>query len=115
MDHFELIEVFKRLVRSSFNDARIAHDCIFDENCSTEIALAYLNKAISEHCCCDSLYYAKYDQLERGEYEDYSHQFDTFASELLTNVRTKHSHQWTSIEFEKLKDIFEYSAFAHGN
>lgn len=113
MDTYELIEIFKNLVRSSFYDARNAHDCIFDENCSVEIALAYLNKAISEHCCCDSLYYAQYDQLCRGEYEEYSHQFDVFANELLNNVRTNHSHQWTNIEFEKLKDIYEYSAFSN--
>ncbi len=112
MDTFESIEVFKSFVRSSFIDARTAHDCIFDEKCSIEIALAYLNKAISAHYRCDSLYYAKYDQLERGEYEDYSKQFEIFASEFLTNVRTKHSHQWTDIEFQKLKDIFDYSAFA---
>lgn len=108
----ELIEIFKNLVRSSFYDARNAHDCIFDENCSVEIALAYLNKAISEHCCCDSLYYAQYDQLGRGEYEDFSHQFDVFAREFLTNVKTNHSHQWTDIEFVRLGEIYNDSVFS---
>lgn len=113
MNDFDLIDVFKNFVRSSFLDARYAHDCIFDEDCPVNVALAYLNKAIAEHCCCDSLYYARYDQLDRGEYEDYSHQFNVFANELLTNVRTNHSHQWTNIEFEKLKDIYDNSAFSN--
>lgn len=113
MDTFELIEVFKNHVRSSFYDAREAHNCIFDEKCSVEIALAYLNKAIAEHCCCDSLYYAQYEQLGRGEYEEYSHQFDVFARELLNNVKTNHSHQWTDIEFERLKEIYDDSVFAN--
>lgn len=115
MDALDLIEVFKDFVRSSFIDAQMAHDCIFDEKCSTEIALAYLNKAIAAHYRCDSLYYAKFDQLERGEYENYSQRFEIFASELLTNVRTNHSHQWTDIEFQKLKDVFDYSAFSFDN
>ena len=113
MDDFELIDIFKNQVRLSFIDARNAHDSIFDENCSVEVALAYLNKAIAEHCCCESLYYSRYEQLARGEYEDYSHQFEVFAEELLTNVKTNHSHQWTDIEFEKLKDIYNNSAFSN--
>ena len=112
MNPSELIDIFKNHVRSSFYDARDAHDCIFDEKCPVEIALAYLNKAISEHCCCDSLYYAQYDSLGRGEYEDFSHQFDVFANELLTNVRTNHSHQWTDIEFQKQKEIYDNSVFS---
>lgn len=112
MDPLELIEIFKNRVRSSFFDAHNAHDCIFDENCSVEIALSYLNKAISEHCSCDSLYYARYDQLGRYEYETFSHQFDVFANEFLSNVRTNHSHQWTNIEFEKLKEIYNTSVFS---
>ena len=40
MNPLELIDVFKNHVRSSFYDARDAHDCIFDENCPVEIALA---------------------------------------------------------------------------
>ena len=113
MSTFELINVLKNFVRSSFHDARHAHDCIFDKNCPVEVALAYLNKAIAEHCCCDSLYYAQYDQLVRGEYEEYSNQFSVFAEELLNNVRTNHSHQWTDIEFEKLKDIYDNSSFSY--
>ena len=112
MDTLELIDIFKKYVRLSFRDAHYAHDCIFDDNCSVEVALAYLNKAIAEHCSCDSLYYAQYECLARGEYEDYSHQFDVFANELLNNVRTNHSHQWTSIEFERLKEIYDYSVFS---
>lgn len=108
----ELIDVFKNHVRSSFYDARDAHDCIFDENCPVEIALAYLNKAISGHCSCDSLYYAQYGSLGRDEYEDFSHQFDVFANEFMTNVRTNHSHQWTDIEFQKLKEIYDNSVFS---
>lgn len=40
MNPFELIDIFKNHVRSSFYDARDAHDCIFDEKCPIEIALA---------------------------------------------------------------------------
>lgn len=115
MDNVKLIEVFKTMVRKSHLDAKTAHDCIFDEKSSTETALSYLNKAISEHCCCESLYYSKFDELARYEYEEYSHQFETFSNELLRNVRTNHSHQWTDIEFERLNELFENSAFAFEN
>lgn len=112
MNNFELINVFKNHVRTSFYDACTAHDCIFDESSTVEIALAYLNKAIAEHCFCESLYYSRHDQLERGEYEDYSVQFESFAEELLSNVKTSHSHQWTDIEFERLKEIYDNSVFS---
>lgn len=112
MDSIEIKEIFKNYVRSSFYDARYAHNCIFDENCSTEIALSYLNKAIAEQCGCDSLYYAQYEYLCTSEYENYSHQFAIFSNEFLNNVRTNHSHQWTNLEFEKLKKIYDNSVFS---
>lgn len=43
------------------------------------------------------------------------YQFSVYAHEFLTNVETDHSHQWTDIEFNKLHDIFDSSAFAFEN
>lgn len=112
MDTFALVKIFKKHAQASFYDAQNAHSCIFSKNYPIEIALAYLNKAISEHCCCDSLYYTKYEQLSEMEYENYSHQFDVFAREFLNNVKTNHSHQWTDLEFERLKEIYDNSDFS---
>ena len=43
------------------------------------------------------------------------HLFDSYMSELLTNYKTDHSHQWTDIEFNRLKETFDSSAFAFEN
>lgn len=111
----ELIENFKTLMRHAMLYAEYAHDFVFDEETDITVAVAYLNVAASKFASAESLYYSCIDVLERPEAEKILHCFDSFMNELLTNVRTKHSHQWTDIEFQRLKDAFDYSAFAFQN
>ncbi len=111
----EYIENFKSLMRTAMRYAQKAHDFIFDNSVDDLIAVSYLNAAISKFSSAEAFYYSQLEFLERQEAEDIFRLFDTFANELLNNVRTKHSHQWTDIEFEKLKETFDYSAFAFGN
>lgn len=115
MTDFELIDTFKTLVRRAMSYAQHAHDFIFDENVDNAVALSYLNVSASKFAAAESLYYARYKILQRGEAEELFRLFDVFMSELLTNVRTDHSHQWTDIEFNNLKDVFDSSAFAYEN
>lgn len=111
MNELELVELFQSKVRIAFADAKRAHDCIFDSNISDIVAISYLNKAIAEFGACDSLYYSCYPVLERDEYEAIYHQFSIFSCEMLRNIETSHSHQWTDIEFQELAKLVKFSAF----
>ena len=111
----EYIENFKSLMRVAMHYAHKAHDFIFDSSVDDLIAVSYLNVAISKFSSAEAFYYSQFEFLKRQEAEDIFHLFDTFANELLSNVRTEHSHQWTDIEFERLREAFDYSAFAFEN
>lgn len=115
MDQFELIEDFKHFVASAMHYAIKSHETLFKDECDISVSLAYLNAAISRFSSAEALYYAQFENLQRGEAEDLFHQFSVYANEFLNNVETDHSHQWTDIEFNKLKDIFDSSAFAFEN
>lgn len=112
---FACIENFKTLVRNAMFYAQKAHDFIFDDSCENYVAGLYLNIAVSKFSSAEAMYYSCIDTLERGEAEEIFRLFDVFANEFFTNIRTKHSHQWTDIEFERLKDAFDCSAFAFEN
>lgn len=113
MDYsFSYIENLKKLVRHGMLYAQFAHDCIFDENVEPFVATSYLNIAAAKFGAAEGLYYSQLEFLERGEVEDLFHLFDEFAMELLSNLRTKHSHQWTDIEYHRLKDAFDSSALS---
>ena len=115
MDTFELIEKLKIMVRNSMFAAQKSHDLIFAENKSDNIAVAYLNKAISHITAAEALYYSQYGVLERYEVDEIFHLFNAYSDELLSNYETNHSHQWTDIEFTRLKDYFDSSVFAFEN
>lgn len=109
---FSLIEKFKSLMQQAMLYAQYSHDYIFDNAIEDSIAVAYLNIAASKFAAAESLYYSCFDILERGEAENIFCIFDTYMAEMLTNHKTKHSHQWTDIEYNRLKDAFDSSVFA---
>lgn len=110
-----LIENFKTLVRNAMIYAEHSHDFIFDDDVDNAIAVSYLNIASSKFAAAEALYYSCIDVLERYEAEEIFRLFETYMHELLTNYRTLHSHQWTDIEFIRLKEFFDCSAFAFEN
>jgi hypothetical protein len=114
-EDFTLIENFKSLMRQAMLYAQYSHDCIFDESVNNSVAISYLNVAASKFAASEALYYSQFAVLERDEAEEIFHLFDSYMSELLTNYKTDHSHQWTDIEFNRLKETFDSSAFAFEN
>lgn len=113
--NLSLIENFKNLVRNAMIYVEKSHDCIFDDKKDAFVAVAYLNVAASKFAAAEALYYSHLEDLERDEAEEIFHRFDVYMNELLSNVHTSHSHQWTDIEYNNLKEIFDFSAFAFEN
>ena len=112
---FTCIENFKNLMRNAMFYAQKAHDFVFDDSCENYVAGLYLNIAAAKFSSAEAMYYSRIDVLERAEAEEIFRLFGVFMNEFLTNIRTDHSHQWTDIEFERLKEAFDCSAFAVEN
>jgi hypothetical protein len=112
MDTHELIEKLTIIVRSAMFAVIKSHEIIFKEDKNNEIAIAYLNLALSHLATAKAIYYSRYDVLERYEVDELFHLFDVYAEELLSNYAEDHSHQWTDIEFIRLKEYFDNSVFA---
>lgn len=114
-EDFTLIENFKSLMRQAMIYAQYSHESILDESVNDSAAVSYLNVAASKFAASEALYYSQFAVLEHNEAEEIFHLFDSYMSELLTNYKTDHSHQWTDIEFNRLKEAFDSSVFAFEN
>ncbi|PHV69230.1 hypothetical protein CS063_16955 [Sporanaerobium hydrogeniformans] len=76
-----------------------------DTQFSQTAATTYALSALSHLMCIKSVYVCNYDKLENTMVESLIHQFDVFCNELITNFCTNHSHQWTDLEFDRLKEL----------
>lgn len=86
--------------KSSSSKSSSSRECEF-------ISCILLNNAISSYTCCRSFYYSNIEFLEDTRADLFLHKFKTFSNEFLENVKTNHSHQWTNLTFEELKDQAE--------
>lgn len=108
----QLVEAIKRLVREAVLYSKQAHDCVFSEEENLHAALAYLQRASAKMSAAEALYWSQYEILARDEAEQIFLQFDAFANELVEDFATNHSQQWSDIEFNRLMDLVDNSAFA---
>ena len=98
------IKKFKEISRSFVIEiiysAQDSHKAAFKEERERNdlIAGIMLSNAISTNNSMKGLYYQNPD-FEHQEFEAFFAGFDIYKNELLTNIRTGHSHQWTDIEF----------------
>lgn len=104
--------ILGHLVYDGFVAAYHSHEMLFKDYTEREkfipITLGYLTEAHSYFVNAKTLYESKPEIY--GEYEEISsvlHQFFVFNDELMTNIRTNHSHQWSDIEFRALANAFK--------
>ena len=109
----ELRENFKSLIQRAMLYAEHSHEFIFDKSIDDSAAVAYLNIAASKFSAAAALYYSCLDIYECNDAVKIFQLFDVYMHEFLSNYRTNHSHQWTDSEFLRLKEVFDYSAFAY--
>ena len=96
----------KQIVSKAMSNASVAHDAIFENERNETAIIGYLNRAGSLICEAEAIYFSNRDD-EYIEIENFFKQFDAFISESLTNIITKHSHQWSDIEFIELKEMYK--------
>lgn len=104
----------KSLVYRGFVSAIYSHKTLFkavlsdSQNQDLTIALAYLNEAHNLHVNAETFVINNVELFgERNEFELLFQRFSVYNDELLTNVRTDHSHQWSDIEFRSYVDAFK--------
>lgn len=101
-----LLEEFKNLIMSGYYNAEEAHSEIFSDEPRTSVIVGHLAIANSFINAAHAVYICNND-LQRLEFDKFFFQFSVFSKEVMTNIRTKHSHQWSDIEFNSFVDKFQ--------
>jgi uncharacterized protein involved in tolerance to divalent cations len=101
-----LIQDLKVLILNGFINAQHAHELIFSDSPNVAVIVGHLSIASSYINSAKSIYICNKDVLERQELEDFFHLSSVFIDEAMDNIRTNHSHQWSDIQFNRLKDSY---------
>lgn len=96
IDKFQ--EIARAFVIDIIYSAEESHEKAFEGERNDLIAGIMLNNGISAANSLKTLYYQN-PNFERYEFEEFFNGFDIYKRELLKNIKTGHSHQWTDIEF----------------
>lgn len=106
MEFQQFKNVLSNLYFDGFRSAYNAHETLFSIEFDTtdsrrqeliSCSLAFLSEAYTTFQNIRILTIT--EDEDRSEFEDCYNQFSTFNNEMLNNVKTDHSHQWTDIEF----------------
>ena len=108
------ITYLKKLFLDGFVSAIHSHkelfNSVFNDNDTQKltIALAYLNESHNYYVNAETLLTDNVELFDaRSEFEDFFHCFHVYNKEVLTNIRTDHSHQWSDIEFRTFVESFK--------
>lgn len=104
-DFESLKHEIKILVLKGFNNAKRAHEEIFSERCDITVIVGHLSIANAQVYAAKSIYVCN-ESLSHSELDDFFHRFRVFSDEVMTNIRTDRSHQWSDIEFERLHEAY---------
>lgn len=102
-----IITTIKSKVLTAVSLAKKAHEIILSDQPNYPVAIDHIVAANSYALCAESVYMSHYEQLGRDELNEFFFEFETFALEALENYRTNHSHQWTDIHFDRMKEKYE--------
>ncbi|AGN89358.1 hypothetical protein ABNC92_20850 [Paenibacillus larvae] len=110
----ELEQIFKVQIIYAYDNAKHAHNEVFSDREDKHVIIGHLSIASSYINSAKSIYACNLDRLGRPEFDDFFHCFNTFIKEAMNCIRTDHSHQWTSIEYERMKEEFKGVALLLG-
>lgn len=98
-----------KLILDGFVSALYCHETLFkNEEQGLNVALAYLTEAHNYYLNAETFMVDNVELFDsRHEFEDLFHRFSVFNNEVLTNIRTNHSHQWSDIEYRAFVKSFK--------
>lgn len=113
-DNFQfLCGEMKKLAVQAMLIVDTVYDAISVDNPNEIAIIGYLNYASSLISTAKAIYISNAEILERNDIDDFFSRFDIFVMEVLDNIADHHSHQWSFIEYNKLKEDFSYCVLSH--
>lgn len=106
----ETISTIKFATKDTMSFAQGAYDIITSDKKNETLAAVYASAALAKCSLAESIYYSKFEDSNE-ELESFFYHLHTFVEELLTNVKESHSHQWSLIEFDRLKEKYDVLGF----
>lgn len=103
-DFDDITKVIQQNISTAMIYAERIQEGIVSEN---PRIIFYLNKAMYNMGIAQSVYYANVPELSIHGIKELFFQFNVFTEEVLNNYVEDHSHQWSLLEFDKLKEIYE--------
>lgn len=107
-------QTLKVMILDGFNYASHAHSEIFSGKEREAVIVGYVSLASSFIQSAKAMYACNYAAAGRDEFDEFFHEFGVFANEVMTNIRTDHSHQWSDIQFGRLKEKYKEVALLLG-
>lgn len=103
-----LVQEFKLLILDGYYSAETVHSVLFSDNkiINNSVVIGYLAIANSYINAAKSVYICN-EELSRQEFDEFFNEFRAFSNEVMENIRTNHSHQWSDIHFQRFKDSYE--------
>lgn len=98
-------------IRKAYDHSREANDLIFKKGDDINVALAYLNSAISSMNLAKAIHTCIDDKLR--EFEEIYNRFNVFSDEFLSKCSAIHSSTpwdpWSDITFQIFEDVYKHS------
>ncbi len=104
------MQAIRTKVIDAYDNAKHAHVEIFKEKADKAVAIGLLSICTAYSSAAHALYMANHETLERDELNDLFFEFQVFVKEAMDSYRTNHSHQWTDIQFRRLKEKYDDAA-----
>lgn len=102
----EALTLLKAATRDAMSYAQISHEAVLAGNENPLVAASYANAALAKCSLVEALYYTKYED-SNTELEIFFLKLHTYVNEVLRNIRTDHSHQWSDLEYHELEEQFQ--------
>lgn len=108
-------QVFTALLREAYSMAERAQDYCFNNPDRGIVedkvtALSYAAACTAKYSAATAMYWCS-PELEDPDIPALLAQFGTFTDEIRDDYRNDHSRQWVSIEFDRLKELFQNSNY----
>ena len=104
------MSVIKFATKDTMSLAQDAYDIITSDKKNETLASVYASAALAKCALAESIYYSKFED-SNDELESFFYHLHAFVEELLSNVKENHSHQWSLIGFDRLKQKYDVLGF----
>lgn len=106
----DIYQKLDSLIVPAYFSSKDAHELCFKEhnNKTNEILAGIrMSEAMSYISTAEAIYFENKNLVESLYFDELFFKFHVFKKEIINNIVTDHSHQWTNIEFLAFKEAFK--------